>query len=252
MKTYTALVALSLALFSNAYAIVVRDDRAGDAPEAFAKWLPQPLVVATTKDGMANGMGSKIGDRFVLTAAHVATALAPGDAIGRDGAQVVKAVHFHPDGPSMERDIAVIETVDPWDDGDLVSICHANASIGDRIAIIGSGEFGDGLRGAADQDDVMRAAENTIDEAFPGVLSFRFDEPGAGNADYLEGVSGAGDSGGPAFALRNGRYCLAGVSSGQDTGDDGSLAGKYGAREYYVDAVAHRPWIDNIPGLSGE
>ena len=245
----TGFLAIGLCI-SNANAIVIRHDRTKAAAIAFAQWLPQPVIVAKTPDGAVFGMGAKIGARFILTAAHVAEQISPGDLIGADANLPVRAVHYAPEGPSMERDIAVIELEDAFEDGDHVSICAKSAGIGAQIAIIGAGDVGDGNRGVTGPGGNMMAAENAIDELFPGAFLFRFDAPEEAAAAYLEGVSGPGDSGGPAFSLRDGQYCLVGVSSGQDSGDDGALEGKYGAREFYIDAVAHSDWIDAIPGLN--
>ncbi len=246
------LILAAAAISSGAEAIVIRDDRSIEAAQSFAEWLPQPLVLALTADGAVNGMGTKIGDRFVVTAAHVAGQFSAGDMIGADATMQVADIHYAPDGPSMERDIAIIELESAFIGGDFVPLCNDTPGVGTRVAIIGAGDIGDGRRGVTGRGDGVLAAENTIDEQFPGVLSFLFDAPDDSAATYLEGVSGPGDSGGPAYVLEDGRHCVAGISSGQDTGDDGELEGRYGAREYYVDVAFHRQWIDAIPGLNDQ
>jgi len=75
------------------------------------------------------------------------------------------------------------------------------------------------------------------------VLRFRFDAPPA--ADDLEGISGPGDSGGPAFLERDGRLWLAGVSSTNHS-PGGEEKCTYGTIETYARVSTQRAWIDSI------
>jgi secreted trypsin-like serine protease len=60
----------------------------------------------------------------------------------------------------------------------------------------------------------------------------------------LEGISGPGDSGGPAFITTPSGLKVAGVSSHQRNNDNGE--GLYGVQEYYTRTSAHKQWIENI------
>ncbi len=53
-------------------------------------------------------------------------------------------------------------------------------------------------------DGKLRAATNMVKKIESGSIWFLFDEPDSPKATLLEGVSGPGDSGGPAFLDVNG------------------------------------------------
>ena len=59
----------------------------------------------------------------------------------------------------------------------------------------------------------------------------------------MEGISGPGDSGGPAFIFVAGKGYLAGISSGQSTRATKGKEGVYGVREYYVRVSSYVNWI---------
>ncbi len=73
-------------------------------------------------------------------------------------------------------------------------------------------------------------------------LSLFFDNPG--NATALEGISGGGDSGGPAFITTDSQLYVAGVSSFQR--GDGHQEGTYGVREYYARVSSNVEWIETV------
>ena len=70
-------------------------------------------------------------------------------------------------------------------------------------------------------------------------LTFEFTAPPGGTP--LEGISGPGDSGGPALIERDGKYLVAGVSSG-NSGGDGEHC-RYGTTEYYARVSTSADWI---------
>jgi secreted trypsin-like serine protease len=72
------------------------------------------------------------------------------------------------------------------------------------------------------------------------LLVFRFDAPPGGTD--LEGISGPGDSGGPALIERDGRWQVIGVSSGQDANAT-SREGVYGVTEYYTRVSSYLSWL---------
>jgi len=68
-----------------------------------------------------------------------------------------------------------------------------------------------------------------------------FDSTESENTTELEGVSGPGDSGGPAFIdLDDVRY-IVGVSSNQQ---DNGKEGVYGVTEYYARISFYKKWIE--------
>jgi hypothetical protein len=55
------------------------------------------------------------------------------------------------------------------------------------------------------EDRRLRAATNRVEKADGPFLQFRFDAPEDPNVTDLEGISGPGDSGGPAYIERAAR-----------------------------------------------
>jgi hypothetical protein len=87
-------------------------------------------------------------------------------------------------------------------------------------------------------------AQNRIGSAQGGWLFWRFDEPASGRALQLEGISGPGDSGGPALVVTRRGLRIIGVGSSQQTG--GGPEGKYGVLEGYVRVSQFIPWIRQV------
>jgi hypothetical protein len=80
-------------------------------------------------------------------------------------------------------------------------------------------------------------------------LRFTFDSPDSSNATDLEGISGPGDSGGPAYIKRDGILYVIGVSSGQDSRPSKThKQGSYGVFEYYVRVSHFSDWIRSVTG----
>lgn len=84
--------------------------------------------------------------------------------------------------------------------------------IGKEIVIVGKGDTGTGLSGPLSADGILRAATNRVDDIFDGQIVFDFDAPDSEDVTDLEGVSGPGDSGGPAFLEANGTRYVVGIS----------------------------------------
>ena len=64
------------------------------------------------------------------------------------------------------------------------------------------------------------------------------------NGLELEGVSGNGDSGGPAYLKKYDGYYLLGVSSRVDSWFKD--VGEYGVKELYTRVSSHADWIDQV------
>jgi hypothetical protein len=108
------------------------------------------------------------------------------------------------------------------------------------VTFVGQGHSGDGVTGPAIRDGQRRAATNKIEAVKQNWLTFLFDAPPQGTD--LEGISGPGDSGGPALMTIDGKTVVAGVSSGQDSRATGK-EGVYGVTEYYVRVSSYAEWI---------
>jgi len=65
------------------------------------------------------------------------------------------------------------------------------------------------------------------------------------NALPLEGISGPGDSGGPALWFDNGQPYIVGVSSHQDYRDK-DIEGLYGSYEFYARVSDYFDWINQV------
>ncbi len=71
------------------------------------------------------------------------------------------------------------------------------------------------------------------------MLVFRFDAPGDENVTPLEGISGPGDSGGPAFLETADGLRLAGLS----VASSGRPKGRYGVWEFYTRVSPQVQWV---------
>lgn len=70
------------------------------------------------------------------------------------------------------------------------------------------------------------------------------DSPESDKVTKLEGISGPGDSSGPAFIQMGETYALAGISSAQSTRATGGVEGLYGVTEYYTRVSSYVDWIE--------
>jgi secreted trypsin-like serine protease len=82
-----------------------------------------------------------------------------------------------------------------------------------------------------------------VEKAEDPYLRFRFDAPQDPGVTQLEGISGVGDSGGPAYIERGGVVYVIGVSSAQDARPAGKKEGHYGVLEYYPRVSFFAGWI---------
>jgi len=73
----------------------------------------------------------------------------------------------------------------------------------------------------------------------------RIDEPGHAEVTDLEGISGPGDNGGPAYVERDGVLYVIGVSSAQDARPAGGKQGHYNVLELYVRVSHYAKWIED-------
>ena len=142
---------------------------------------------------------------------------------------------------ALYYDVAVIQLREPVKNGKPVKLYHLDDEKGKLVVFVGRGTFGNGRDGKFQNDKKQRGATNTVDNTLDDMISFKFDAPGS--ATPLEGISGSGDSGGPAFINLNSQLYVAGVSSGQDS--RGFKHGTYGVTEYYARVSTHVSWIES-------
>ncbi len=116
--------------------------------------------------------------------------------------------------------------------------------MGKVVTFVGRGDTGTGLTGPVTSDHKLRAATNRVERVEDDMLVFRFDAPSDPNVTPLEGISGPGDSGGPALIETVDGLRLAGLSVAQS----GRPKGQYGVWEFYTRVSAELTWIrDTVP-----
>jgi len=229
------LVALSLA--GPASAIVIRHDRDDRLYRELGEKYPAAVSI------LPDGTGALIAPDWILTAAHVARGVSSRNPrVEANGTEYeVARIFIHSEWTHGPHDIALMKLARPIEGIEPVELYDGDDEVGLQVTFVGRGDFGTGKTGPREMDRVKRGATNIVEDADDDWVLFTFDEPGS--ATELEGVSGPGDSGGPAFVTRDGVLYTIGVSVFAD-GDDGP--GRYGVREGYTRVSTHRDWVQEV------
>ncbi len=232
---------ISLLLSVPSFAIVIRHD-VEDA-KYHAKPSDFPALATFYVDG---AHGTLIKPSWIVTAAHATFCVQPGSlALVNGSARKIASVYVHKEyTPGQSHDIALVELSEAVTDVDPVGVYQNADEQGKSIWFIGIGGTGNGLQGqtvdnAANQGQ-LRKAQNVISGANGPLLTFTFDR--GRQALPLEGVSGGGDSGGPAYLVDDNGYHLLGVSSRFENGG----MGEYGITEIYSRISHFNAWIDTV------
>jgi hypothetical protein len=115
------------------------------------------------------------------------------------------------------------------------------------ISLIGHWQGGNGVTGSsATAEKRLKGATNRVASADKHWLKFVMDAPSDRASTQLEGVSGGGDSGAPAYLQKGAVTYLLGVGSrNSDTNKDG-IEQNYGDTDIYVRVSSYAPWIDRV------
>ncbi len=194
--------------------------------------------------------GTIVADQWVLSAAHCAelvvekfNAKRKHFVIINDLEVEVDKVIMYNDWEERQADIALLHLKTKPTDAMQGKLYVDEDEVDKLIYMVGKGDKGDGLVGVNGNDGKQRGATNRIETATEKWLSWTFDHPDT-QTKYLteyEGISGPGDSGGPAFILKNDTVYLAGISAWQDT--KGGEEGLYGVIENYTRVSQYIQWI---------
>ena len=222
--------------------IIIRDDRPDSKYLELGAQFPAECSIGRA------GEGTLIAPDWVITAAHVAKG-SSSPTVNFAGVEYkIAAKYIYPNWQDMQpNDIGLIRLAEPVKGITPNPAYEGTDETGKQVIFVGRGGTGTGLTGPTHEDRQKRGATNTVESVDHDWLHFTFRDPTT--ATDLEGVSGPGDSGGPALIEKSGKYFVAGISVWGQPGKNGR--GTYGAQEGYTRVSSYASWIkDTLGGKS--
>lgn len=196
---------------------------------------------------IVEGTGTLIAEDWVITAAHVANyLLINGKVRFKDSYYKINKIVKHPEWKDKQfpNDIALVQLQSTIPNSETVALYDKEDELHKTLTFIGRGDFGTGEVGVVGADDRLRAAQNVVTETSKQWIRFKFD--GAQDSIALEGISGPGDSGGPALLKLNDQLYILGVSSWQNAEPTEWQEAKYGVIENYSRISYFKSWIEKV------
>jgi hypothetical protein len=225
-------------------AIVTRHDVPDEAYVRKAADLPSYCRMMAPDGG-----GALIAPGWVITAAHLTPEFKPGHRFrcGAEELQIAEII-VHPkyDENVGRHDLALIRLKEPSAQVPL-ELWRGEGEAQHVVSLIGHWQGGNGNTGVSPEaEKKLKGATNKVSYADEHWLKFVMDAPSNHASTPLEGVSGGGDSGAPAYLIQGGAAYLLGVGSrNSDTNDDG-VEQNYGDTDLYVRISSHAPWIHRV------
>ncbi|GAC14747.1 S1 family peptidase [Aliiglaciecola lipolytica] len=239
--TIGSLIAFSIC--NGASGIVVRHDK--PAENYLADLNDFPPLATFYNIGVH---GTLIEPEWLLTATHTVFCLNTGQPIkvGNELVEVESTYSYPSYELGGENDLSLVKLSKPIISVQPAQLYRSKDEVNKSVWFIGSGGTGTGSTGQTisnvENNGVLRKAQNQVVSVTESDLRFVF-ESGI-NGLELEGVSGNGDSGGPAFIKDGDDYFLMGISSRADS--EGKDVGEYGVEELYTRVSTHIEWIEQV------
>lgn len=237
---------LTLIISLNTHAIVIRHDVLDQKYLDAAVFDNSTVTFYGIYQGkeIVEGTGALIAANWIVTAAHVANYLNKGGKVLFKNSQYkIEQIVSHPlwEHEKFQNDIALVRLSKPITSATVAKLYTSVDEVGKVASFVGRGDMGNGLIGITGADGKIRLANNQVDSAEGQWLRFTF-EHGEG-ALPLEGISGPGDSGGPAYINLGGQLYIIGVSSWQNTEPTDWQEARYGVIENYSRISHFQQWI---------